>query len=467
MNKLLLYSFLFLTTVLYAQEQDSVTLNFREYLGFVKKHHPVAKQAELNISVGEANLLKSRGGFDPKIEVDYDRKKFKGSEYYDLLNATFKVPTWYGIELKANFEQNEGIFLNPERTVPDEGLYSAGISVPIAQGLLINDRMAALKKAKLFREQTKVDRDILVNTILYNASLAYFNWLEAYNEKEIYQSFLINARTRFDGVKKSALAGDKAIIDTVEAQITVQNRLLSLEQAKVKFMKSSLELSNYLWIGNSIPVELQPNVIPDNEVDVVIDETLQIQQALFTEVDLVNHPKLRSLNYKIEGLEVDRKLKANKLLPKINLEYNFLTPSPEVANSFNTADYKGGVAFQFPLFLRKERGAVKLAKYKIQDSQYELASVQLQIENKVNAINNELDSFKVQNKLIADIVSDYTTLLRAEERKFSFGESSLFLINSRESKLIDAQLKRNKLQNKYFDTKAKLFKNLALNPESL
>ena len=467
MNKFLLYSFLFLTTVLSAQKQDTIALNFSEYLGFVKKHHPVAKQAALNISIGEANLLKSRGGFDPKIEVDYDRKKFKGSEYYDLLNATFKVPTWYGIELKANFEQNEGIFLNPERTVPDEGLYSAGISVPIAQGLLINDRMASLKKARLFREQTKADRDLLVNEILYNASLAYFNWLEAFNEKEIYQNFLTNARTRFEGIKKSALVGDKATIDTVEAQITVQNRQLSWEQAKVKLMKSSLELSNYLWIGNNIPVELQPNVIPDNEVDKVIDETLQIQQALFTEVDVVNHPKLRSLNYKIEGLEIDRKLKANKLLPKINLEYNFLTASPEEANSFNTADYKGGVTFQFPLFLRKERGAVKLAKYKIQDSQYELASVQLQIENKVNAIYNELDSFKTQNKLIADIVTDYTTLLKAEERKFSFGESSLFLINSRESKLIDATLKRNKLQNKYFGTKAKLFKNLAVNPENL
>ncbi|WP_299442629.1 TolC family protein [uncultured Aquimarina sp.] len=467
MNKYLLYSFLFLTTVLYAQEEDTITLNFKEYLGFVKKHHPVAKQAELNISIGEANLLKSRGGFDPKIEVDYDRKKFKGSEYYDLLNATFKVPTWYGIELKANFEQNEGIFLNPERTVPDEGLYSAGVSVPIAQGLLINDRMASLKKARLFREQTKADRDLLVNEILYDASLAYFDWLQAFNEKEIYQDFLINARARFDGIKKSALAGDKAIIDTVEAKITVQNRQLSLEQAKLKLMKSTLDLSNYLWIGNNIPVELQPNVIPDNEVDAVIDQTLQIQQALFAEVDLVNHPKLRSLNYKIEGLEIDRKLKANKLLPTINLEYNFLTASPEEANSFNTADYKGGVTFKFPLFLRKERGAVKLAKYKIQDSQYELASVQLQIENKVNAIYNELESFKTQNNLIASIVNDYTTLLKAEERKFSFGESSLFLINSRESKLIDAALKSNKLQNKYFGTKAKLFKNLAVNPENL
>ncbi|KAA1244482.1 TolC family protein [Aquimarina sp. RZ0] len=467
MNKYLLYSFLLLTSITYAQVNDEVILNFKEYLGYVKKHHPITKQAELTISKGEANLMKSRGGFDPKIEVDYDRKQFKGIEYYDLLDATFKIPTWYGVELKANFEQNDGEFLNAERNVPDQGLFSAGISVPIAQGLLINDRMATLKKARFFKEQTKADRDILVNTILYDASLAYFDWLKAYNEKEIYSDFLKNAKIRFEGIKKSALAGDKATIDTVEARITVQNRQLGLEQAKVKLMKSALELSNFLWIGNTIPVELQPNVIPDDNVDVLIDDTLQLDDNLLSSVAIEDHPKVRSLGYKIDGLEVDRRLKANKLLPKINLEYNFITGSPEIARSFNTEEYKGGISFSFPLFLRKERGDVKLATYKIQDTQYELQSVQLQIQNKVTAIYTELNSFKTQNELIASIVTDYTTLLQAEERKFSLGESSLFLINSRENKLIDAQLKSIEVQNKYFMTKAKLFNSLATNPENL
>ena len=113
--------------------QDTLLLNFREYLGYVKKYHPIARQAELQIGVGQANLMKARGGFDPKLEVDYERKEFKGTEYYDRLNATFKVPTWFGIELKGNFEQNEGAFLNPAETVPTEGLYSAGVSVPVAQ----------------------------------------------------------------------------------------------------------------------------------------------------------------------------------------------------------------------------------------------------------------------------------------------------------------------------------------------
>ncbi len=452
---------------LHAQDNNELTLRFEEYLGYVKKYHPIARQAELNINIGEANLMKARGGFDPKIEVDYDRKKFKGSEYYDLLNATFKIPTWYGIELKGGFEQNEGEFLNPENFIPEDGLFNAGISVSVARGFWINERMATLQKAKIFREQTKADRDLLVNQILYDASLAYFDWLKAFNEKEIYENFLNNAEIRFRGIKQSALAGDKAAIDTVEAKITVQNRALSLEQAKVKLIKTSLQLSNFLWLEGNVPVELQPEVVPDNNLDQIIDTTLEIQGNPLSEFTLENHPKLRSLGYKIEGLEVDRKLKANKLLPRIDLEYNFLTETPDVGNSFTTREYKGGITFEFPLFLRKERGDLKLAKFKVQDAKFERQTTELQIQNKINAIYAELESFETQNELIANIVKDYTTLLQAEERKFSFGESSVFLINSRERSLIDARLKGIEVQNKFFTAKAKLFNSLATNPVDL
>ena len=447
--------------------QDTLVLNFKEYLGYVKKYHPIARQAELQIGVGQANLMKARGGFDPKLELDYERKQFKGTEYWDRLNATFKVPTWFGIEFKGNFEQNEGAFISPSETVPVDGLYSAGVSIPVAQGLWINDRMATLRKAKLFREQTKADRDLAVNTILFEASRAYFDWLQAYRDREVYRNFLSNARIRFNGIRRSAQAGDLAAIDTVEAKIAVENRQLSLEQANVTYFNKSLQLANFLWLADNVPVELQENVIPDIRLDEEIDLTLEIGGAPLDSFTMENHPKLRSLGYKVEGLEVDKRLKANKLLPRIDLEYNFLTETPELINSFVTNEYKGGINVRLPLFLRKERGDLKLAKFKLRDAQFELDNAEVEIRNKIRAIYTELNSFDSQNRLIASIVADYNTLLAAEERKFSFGESSLFLINSRESKLIEAELKRNQVQNKYFSAKAKLFRSLAINPENL
>lgn len=450
----------------FSQTEDlSNVLRFDEYLGFVKKFHPIVKQAELVIDESQAKLLKSRGAFDPKIEVDYHRKKFKNTEYFERLNGTFKIPTWYGVELKAAFDDNSGQYLNPEAFVPDDGLYSAGVSVSLAQGLLINNRMAALKQAKLFREQAKADRDIYVNNILFEASLVYFEWLKAYNELTLFKTILVNAELRYRGVQKGVEVGENAEIDATEARIAVNNRKLGLEQSKVKLMKAALELSNFLWLENNVPVELQSNIIPDVNTEPIVDATFNINQLRDQDMLLDEHPKMMSLGYKLEGLEVDKRLKANKLLPKINAEYNFLTETPDVARTFNTAEYKGGLNVSFPLFLRKERGDLKLAKIKMQDTEFEMNATRVNLENKITALKQELESYVTQNEITTEMVSDYERMLQAEERKFQLGESSLFLVNSRESKLIDGQLKAIEIQNKFFSTKAKLFNSLAVNPE--
>ncbi|MCG0016815.1 TolC family protein [Winogradskyella sp. E313] len=440
-------------------------LGFDEYLGFVKKFHPIVKQAELVIDESQAKLLKSRGAFDPKIEVDYDRKKFKSLEYFDKLNATFKVPTWYGIELKANFEENTGVFLNPEADVPEGGLYSAGFSFSAARGLLINERMAALKQAKLFKEQAKADRDIYVNNILFEASVVYFEWLKAYKENQVFENFLVNAEQRFLGVKRGVEVGERAAIDSIEARIAVNDRKLNFEKTRVKLIKASLKLSNYLWLDDNTPLELQDNIIPNVNSERIIDDTFNTSALRENEFSVDQHPKLLSLDYKKQNLNLERRLKANKLLPKIDLEYNFLSETPRVSRSFSTSEYKAGVNISYPLFLRKERGDLKLAKLKIKDVDYEINATRIKISNKVTATQKELDSYVIQNGVMSQMITDYTQMLRAEERKFQLGESSLFLVNSRESKLIDGQLKAIELQKKYYTTKAKLFNSLAVNPE--
>lgn len=443
--------------------QDSTTvINLSEYLGYVKTFHPIVKQANLVINESEAKLLKARGAFDPKLEVDYDRKKFKNTEYFDKLNAAFKIPTWYGIELKGNFEENDGLFLNPEANLPEDGLYSVGVSVSVARGFLINKRMAMLKQARLFVNQAQADRQLFVNNILFDATLTYFNWLKTYNEKRVYEDFLVNAQMRFDGIKKSYEVGEVPAIDTLEARIALNNRKLNLEKARIKFVKSSLELSNFLWLNENTPIEIRDNVIPDVNTLQLIDTTLNTSALDIENLDISTHPKLQSLNFKLQSLNIDKRLKLNNLLPKIDLQYNFLSETPDISRSFSTSAYKSGLNISFPLFLRKERGDLKLAKIKMQDTEFEIQSTRVTLKNKIDAINQELESFTSQNEYLRVIVNDYSTMLRAEERKFFLGESSLFLVNSRESKLIDAKLKAISLENDYFNTKAGLFNVLAI-----
>ena len=454
---------LFISFSLFGQEKIQTELTYDEFLGFVKKYHPMVKSANLEVTSAQANLMMARGGFDPKIEVDFNKKQFKDKEYYSLLNSSFKIPTWYGIEVKAGFDNSEGIYLNPQNTLPNQGLTSLGVTVPLGQGLLINQRMADLRKAKIQIQLSQAERKLQAIQVLYDASVAYFNWKRNFSEVELYKNYLKNAEVRFNGVQSLIKNGDKPAIDSVEAGIIVRNRKLNLEDSQLKLIKAKLELSNFLWLENNLPLELQDDIIPEEKLVDSIKETLKTNDLLVETVSIENHPKINALQNKIAILEVERQLKGNALLPKIDLGYHYLS-EPNYLNDTNFNNYKVGVNFSFPVFLRKERGSLQLAKFKIQDTKYDLDLERVQLKNKITGQQTEINSLEKQRKLITDLVKDYNIMLSSEERLFSFGESSIFLINSRENNLVSSQLSALSLENRYLISNAELFKIMA-NPD--
>ena len=448
---------------LFGQEKIQKEFTYNEYLGYVKKYHPMVKSAALEVTSAQANLMMARGGFDPKIEVDFNKKQFKDKEYYSLLNSSFKIPTWYGIEVKAGFDNSEGVFLNPQNTTPNQGLTSLGVTVPIGQGLLINQRMADLRKAKIQIQLSQAQRKLQAIEVLYNASVAYFNWKRNFSEVELYKNYLNNAELRFNGVQSLIKNGDKPAIDSIEAGIIVRNRKLNLEDSQLKLTKAKLELSNFLWLDNNVPMELQDEIVPEEKLEFTIKETLKTNELLIETVSIENHPKINALQNKIAILEVERQLKGNALLPKIDLGYHYLS-EPNYWNDTNFNNYKVGVNFSYPIFLRKERGSLQLAKFKIQDTKYDLDLERVQLKNKITGQQTEINSLERQRKLISDLVKDYNVMLSSEERLFSFGESSIFLINTRENNLVGSQLSALSLENRYLISNAELFKIMA-NPD--
>lgn len=466
MKKFFLLLIVFGTTV-YSQTNAESSLpsnlkemSYNEYLGFVKKYHPLVKNANLEISKAQANLMMARGGFDPKLELDYNKKQFQGTEYYSIMNSSFKIPTWYGIDIKAGFEENEGYYLNPQNKTPSNGLTSLGISVPLGQGLLINQRMADLQKAKIQVKLSEAEQKLMAIAVLYDASLAYFNWKKNYDEFLLYEAYSINAQKRYIGIESLIKEGDKPAIDSVEAGIVVKNRLLALEDSKLKLTKAKLELSNFLWLENNIPLELTDAIIPEKKLGQTIQETLNISDLVNQDFSIIKHPKIEALQSKIDLLNVEKRMKANMLLPKIDVGYSYLAqPNPTIPN--NSDNYKVGVDFYFPLFLRKERGSLKIAKYKIQESEFTRDLEKLQLTNKISAQKTEIQSLTKQQKLINNLVDDYDKMLKSEERLFTLGESSLFLINTRENNLVSSQLSQIALENRFYTSNSELYKIMA------
>ncbi|MFC2176497.1 TolC family protein [Bacteroidota bacterium] len=425
-----------------AQGSLGNVFTYDDFIAIVRQHHPVAMQADFIQKKGDATVQMARGGFDPKIGADISQKYLKGDQYYSLIDAGLKVPTWFGVELNAGYEQNSGVFLNPENSTSGAGLVYAGISLPVGRGMFIDERRAELRKAQIYQKSTQVERRLMLNELLYEAGKTYWEWFQAHQVLEVYKEATELARVRYLAVKQQAEAGDKPKIDTLEAGIQLQNRQLALMQAQLDLRNASAMLGVFLWQDGQIPLELEALTVPVDRQTVLLRTT---EGLMLDRMDslVAYHPYLQQYRFKIDQLTIDRRMKLENLKPKLDLKYNAL--SQVVGNnplgSVSINNYNWGLEFSLPIPLRKERGALKLAKLKIQNAEMDVIDQQAQIAYKITAAINEWNTTIEQTALYSRTVNDYKGLLQGERDKFSAGESSLFMVNSRELGYITAQLK--------------------------
>lgn len=445
-------------------QELSDEFTYEEFLAYVKKYHPIVRQANLVLSESQAKLLKARGAFDPKLEADFSKKNYDDKTYYSLFNGSFKIPTWYGIEIKAAFDKNEGVYMNPENYVPQDGLTSLGITIPVGQGLWINDRMAELKKGKLYVKLSNYERTLATVDAISEASVAYMNWKRDYEKVKLYEDFYRNAVERQEWIVRSIVLGELPPIDSVESGIVLKTRKLEWEKARLKLTKSRLKMSNYLWTENNIPLELSEHMIPQQNLKDQILDVLSLDNLLTEEINIENHPKINALNTKINIQEVDRKLKANSMLPKLSLGYSYIS-EPSYIDGFRMEDYKIGATFSFPVFLRTERAEMKLADIKLKNSRFGLQFEKQALQNKIRAQYNELNSYRQQIIINEDLVEDYQQMLNGEVKLFEMGESSIFYINTRENNLVKARVSNIDLKNTFFLSAIELYKTLAVPEE--
>ncbi|WP_158826183.1 TolC family protein [Mucilaginibacter lacusdianchii] len=416
---------------------------------FVFKNHPIVKQAALLSDAARANVLQSLGYFDPALKAAFGRKLFGHSEYYNHWTSELKVPLWLaGADLKIGYDRNVGEYTNPETHTSLSGLTGIGLSIPLGQGLIIDSRRSTLRQSKIMVGYAEAERIKQINAVWYNAVKDYWNWYYAYRQYQLINEGVRLAQQRYLAVSGQTLLGDKPGIDSVEANITVQDRRIQLEKVKIELQNARLVLSNHLWSDKDTPLELPVDAVPQlaaaSKVDRQVVDTL-IRQAAD------QHPELVKLRAKSGQLAIERSYRREMLKPKINVTGSLLskrrsfdTYVPDYYD-FGWSNYKVGLEFSFPLFLRAERGKLREVKIKQEQLDYDLQQSGRVIQNDVMTSYNDLKAYESQLAIQIKNIDYQQVLLKGESQKFDLGESTLFLINSRESKLIDMQVKREEM----------------------
>lgn len=434
--------------------QDSLqSLSLKSFLGIVKTYHPVARQSSILLQKASANLLSVRGEFDPVISGGGIDKTFDGINYYRNNSTQVSIPTWYGIELQTGIEYLSGSRINPEETSGQTSF--AGISIPLAKNLLMDKRRASLQQAKIIQQASEAERKIMLNDLMLEATEAYWQWVQAYLVFKTYEEVIRVNRQRYELVKVAFRNGDRPAIDTTEALTQLQQFEYQQNEALLAWQNAGIQLSSYLWQQNDQPYLLPQQVVPQEKMEALASGIIfPEQEQLIEEVKKI-HPELAVYNFKLNALVVERKLKFQELLPKIDLKYNQLGKGYNLASTtaqsmFNN-NYKYGISFSMPLRLSKGRGEYRMAKLKITETQLQQNQKQVEVVNKVRKYYNQLVNYQLQTTLLQRTYAGVLQLQKGEETRFFNGESSLFLVNSRENKtqetmlkLIEANIKFNK-----------------------
>ncbi|OYW17633.1 MAG: hypothetical protein B7Z54_07725, partial [Sphingobacteriales bacterium 12-47-4] len=176
----------------------------------------------------------------------------------------------------------------------------------------------------------------------------------------------------------------------------------------------------------------------------MINTNLIAEPRLDSLLDLAmtQHPALRVYDYKLSALDVEKKLKFQGLLPTVDFKYNQLGKGYDILKTATGPlfenSFQYGLTLGIPLRLSEGRGEYRKAKLKIDETRWQQDQKELEIGNKIRSYYNEWKTLQQQIRIQEQAYRNYLALQRAEELRFESGESSLFLVNTRENKTLEA-----------------------------
>lgn len=434
-----LIAFLLLSATAVSQNQDSL-LTEKQVLEIVRMFHPVVKQADIGVKKAQADITTARGMFDPSVSSGHIQKTFDGTDYYNYSQSEITIPVWFGMNLTAGVENVKGSRTDPQET-PGQTSF-AGVSIPLAKNLLMDKRRAVLIQSKIFRQLSEEKRKSMINDLSLEAITYYWNWVQSYQQKEILQQTVQVNRKRLQMVVTAYQQGDRPAIDTTEALAQLQSFELALKQAELDFKNAGMELAVFFWNENEEPVLLPDYVIPDtswNKQILTESEIPALDQLLSS---LQVHPDILQIDSKLGMLNVEKRLKFQELLPDVNFRYNRLGSGYRLINPITTPlfenNFQYGISVGVPLRLSQGRGEFRRARLSVEETRLEKNLKTRNIENNIRTTYNEIFNLLDQIRLMQAQYSNYLNLQRGEEIRYFNGESSLFMINTRENRTLES-----------------------------
>ena len=415
----------------------AAVITVEEFLGRVAAQHPTIRQARLGVDQAREEQRIARGAFDPTVSAAWDRKTFGTVAYYDYVVAALTAPTPVGVDVKLGYERAAGRYTSLDRRTPTGGLFTAGLSIPLGQRIVTDERRTAIAVARALRDGADAERDVAVNRVLVQASRDYARWYEAERRAAVAREGVALAEFRLGAVRRRVADGEAAALDTVEALLETHRRRVQLVESEQAAYAARLAAEAHLWDARGLPDTLVTGTTPSAERrEPPTLDAATVDRWVSRAVRA--HPDVLRAVARVEQATAQRRLAVQQQIPYAAAELGALGAAADGVPLGATADdVKLAVVARSPLLFLRERGRANAATLRVEQQEVERDRARREVAVLVRTAASELSAVALATDAQRMAVDQARLLLRGEQARFEAGESTLFLVNARERALLD------------------------------
>ena len=251
-----------------------------------------------------------------------------------------KTP-WQGLSLSANFDNSRQSTNNPFTSLSPltASRLTVGLNLPLLRNRALDGDRASVRIRSKQLAQSRIDFELRVVDVITRTQGAYWNLVAAIEDESVAQDGVRLAQEQYDRSKRQVDSGTLAPVEISAAEAELKRREDSFMTAVGQVMEAENALKTLLAAGQDDAlwnVRLAPTDL-HGAAPAAADVPLEISQAL------ERRAELRSVELRLEALQIQTQLAREAVKPQVNLSAIYSTAG--LAGNVSTTSNPIGSAF--------------------------------------------------------------------------------------------------------------------------